>query len=68
MALGLAKTVAERFPHFGAELTTLLAAVIVLNQLIGPPMFKAALDAVGEVSFGAPTRAAAMGYTRASNM
>jgi Kef-type K+ transport system membrane component KefB len=69
VALGLAKGVTERFPDWGPDFTALLVAVIVLNQLIGPPMFKAALVNVGEVSFGAPTRAAAMGgYTRSSNM
>lgn len=48
VALGLTKTVQERFPEWGAEFAALLVSVIVLNQLLGPPMFKAALTAVGE--------------------
>ncbi len=48
VALGLARTVLARFPHWGGELYALLVASIVLNQAVGPPLFRAALVAVGE--------------------
>ena len=49
MAIGLASVVAEVFPTFGAELRTLLLALIALNQLVGPILFRRALVTAGEV-------------------
>ncbi len=43
VGLGLAKDVAVEFPHWGATFATMIIAVIVLNQLVGPPLFKWAL-------------------------
>eukprot|EP00873_Tetraselmis_striata_P024293 jgi/Tetstr1/444557/TSEL_000287.t2 len=48
VAMGLAKTCAVRFPGWGDTFVTLMAGVIILNLLSGPPMFKAALVATGE--------------------
>lgn len=48
VSLGLAKEVADKFPTWGPELATIIIAVIVLNQIVGPPMFKWALNRVGE--------------------
>lgn len=48
VSLGLAKEVAVEFPPWGEELATILIAVIVINQLIGPPLFKWAIRKVGE--------------------
>jgi hypothetical protein len=50
VAIGLASVVAEVFPTFGAELRTLLLALIALNQLVGPILFRRALVQAGEVS------------------
>ena len=48
MALGLVRTAARRFPQWGDEFGALMVATIVVNQLVGPPMFRAAIVAVGE--------------------
>jgi Trk K+ transport system NAD-binding subunit/Kef-type K+ transport system membrane component KefB len=48
VGLGLAKEVADQFPEFGIEFATILIAVIVMSQLIGPPLFKNAITRVGE--------------------
>ncbi len=48
VSLGLAKEVADKFPTWGPELATIIIAVIVMNQLVGPPMFKWAINRVGE--------------------
>lgn len=48
VGLGLAVKVAEEFPAWGNEFATIVIAVIVLNQFIGPPLFKLALNKVGE--------------------
>lgn len=48
VGLGLATIVASTFPGWGIELATLLIAVIVMNELIGPPLFRWSIHAVGE--------------------
>ncbi|MYC54132.1 MAG: potassium transporter TrkA [Chloroflexi bacterium] len=48
VALGLAKEVAISFPELGAGFTTLMAGVIVVSELSGPPFFKFAIRLVGE--------------------
>ena len=48
IGLGLAKEVAIAFPELGNDFTTLMVAVIVLSQLVGPPFFKFAIRLVGE--------------------
>jgi len=48
VGLGLAKEVAVEFPTFGDSFATLLIAVIVLNQVFGPPLMKWAINQVGE--------------------
>lgn len=48
VGLGLAIEVGGEFSDWGAEFATLVIAVIVLNQLIGPPLFKWALNLVKE--------------------
>jgi len=40
VGLGLATEVAHQFPAWGDEFATLVIAVIVINQIIGPPLFK----------------------------
>ncbi len=48
VSLGLAKAVVVEFPEWGLSLATLLIAIIVLNQLIGPPLLKIAINLAGE--------------------
>lgn len=48
VGLGLATIVANAFPEWGSEFATIVIAVIVLNQFVGPPLFKWAINMVGE--------------------
>ncbi|MBI9065719.1 MAG: cation:proton antiporter [Salinivirgaceae bacterium] len=48
VGLALVMVVSNSFPVWGNELATIIIAVIVLNQLVGPPLFKWALKRVGE--------------------
>ncbi len=48
VALGLATIIAEEFPDWGYEFETIIIAIIVINQLIGPPLFKWSLNFVKE--------------------
>ena len=48
VGLGLAIEVSSEFPVWGSEFATIVIAVIILNQLVGPPLFKYALNKVGE--------------------
>lgn len=48
VALGLTTLIANEFPSWGYEFQTIIIAVIVINQLIGPPLFKMAINLVGE--------------------
>lgn len=49
VSLGLAGIVARSFPEWGAALSTMIVAIVALNQIVGPITFKLALGAVGEV-------------------
>lgn len=48
VGLGLAKEVADEFPAWGDPFATVMIAVIVLNQIVGPPFFKWVVNRVGE--------------------
>ncbi|MCA9966643.1 MAG: NAD-binding protein [Anaerolineales bacterium] len=48
VGLGLAKNLESLFPEWGVELASMLIGVIVLNQFIGPPLFKLAMERLGE--------------------
>lgn len=48
VSVGLAKEVAVEFPEWGPQLATLSIGVIVLNQIIGPPLLKWAINRAGE--------------------
>ncbi len=48
VGLGLAKSVAVAFPSWGPEFATVMVAIIVVNQLLGPPLLKWALHLVKE--------------------
>jgi Trk K+ transport system NAD-binding subunit len=55
IGLGLAKEVAVEFPEWGTTFATLMIAVIVLNQLTGPPLLKWAIEMIGEAHTRAET-------------
>lgn len=48
VGLGLAKEVAGEFPSWGGVFASLMIGVIVVNQFIGPPLFKWVLKRLGE--------------------
>ncbi|MFK5981279.1 MAG: cation:proton antiporter [Flavobacteriaceae bacterium] len=48
VALGLTTIIAAEFPEWGYEFQTIIIAIIVINQLIGPPLFKYAINLLGE--------------------
>jgi Kef-type K+ transport system membrane component KefB len=52
IAVGLAQLAQRQFPEFGGHLTTLVLAVITINQVVGPILFKIALKKAGEVKEG----------------
>ncbi|MGQ0814180.1 MAG: cation:proton antiporter, partial [Gemmatimonadota bacterium] len=49
VAIGLASVVATFYPEMGAAIRTMALAVIAINQLIGPVIFKRALAKAGEI-------------------
>lgn len=49
IGIGLAREIGVHFDDWGRDLATILIAVIVINQIIGPPMFKWAVAMAGEV-------------------
>lgn len=55
VGLGLATQVANEFTDWGSAFATIIISVIVLNQFVGPPLFKWALTRVGEAHPKAPT-------------
>lgn len=54
VVLGLAVTIERAFPRFGPPFRALAIATVALNQLVGPILFKLALDATGESATDAP--------------
>ncbi len=55
VGLGLAIVIAEKYPLWGTEFATIVIGVIVMNQLVGPPLFKWAIQRVGEDHSRRPT-------------
>ncbi|MEZ4712199.1 MAG: cation:proton antiporter [Caldilineaceae bacterium] len=55
VALGLTKNVMVGFPEWGAAFATMIISVIVLSQIVGPPLFKLAINFVGEAHQRTPT-------------
>lgn len=43
VSLGLAKAVVVEFPEWGGPFATILIAVVVFNQILGPPLLKQAI-------------------------
>ncbi len=54
VSLGLITVVAKAFPMFGTEFETILVAVIIINQFVGPPLMKWAIISAGEAHKKAP--------------
>ncbi|MEW5298887.1 MAG: hypothetical protein WDW36_001961 [Sanguina aurantia] len=48
VAMGLARLAGTRFPDWGPDFQTFMMAIILLNLLLGPSLFRAALIRVGE--------------------
>ena len=48
VSLGLATIVSNTFPTWGNEFATIVISVIVLNELVGPLLFKWSINLVGE--------------------
>jgi len=48
VSLGLVTAVAGTFSEWGADFATFIIAARVINQLVGPPLFKWAISHVGE--------------------
>lgn len=48
VALGLVTVIAGEFPEWGSNFATISIAVIILNQLVGPPLISKAIGIVGE--------------------
>jgi trehalose 6-phosphate synthase len=49
ITLGLASVLATEFPAWGGRVQTLLAALIALDELLGPLLFRAGLARAGEI-------------------
>jgi Kef-type K+ transport system membrane component KefB len=50
LALGLAGVIARAFPSFGPGFRALAIATVAINEMVGPVLFKLALDRAGESS------------------
>lgn len=48
VALGLSTIIAHEFPQWGDKFETIIIAIVVINQLLGPPIFKWVLNFVDE--------------------
>ncbi len=54
LALGLSVVIERAFPSFGAGFRSLAIAAVAINEMIGPILFKFALDRAGETDRHAP--------------
>ncbi|MFN2203826.1 MAG: monovalent cation:proton antiporter family protein [Caldilineaceae bacterium] len=63
VGLGLAKEAAVEYPGWGEGAAAMVIAVIVLSQIIGPPFFKWAINAVGETHMRAAMPSYEGGHT-----
>jgi Kef-type K+ transport system membrane component KefB len=53
LSLGLTVVIARTFPEFGEGFRALAIASVALNEMVGPVLFKLALDRTGETQAGA---------------
>ena len=54
LALGLSVVIVKAFPSFGEGFRSLAIAAIAINEMVGPILFKFALDRAGETNRHAP--------------
>jgi Kef-type K+ transport system membrane component KefB len=54
LALGLSVVIVKAFPQFGDGFRALAIAAVALNEMVGPILFKFALDRAGETDHGEP--------------
>jgi trehalose-6-phosphate synthase/Kef-type K+ transport system membrane component KefB len=54
ITLGLAAAVAAEFPTWGAQVQMLLVALIAIDELVGPALFRTGLVRAGEIDANAP--------------
>lgn len=64
VGLGLAKEVVVEFPEWGNSFATIIISIIVLNQIIGPLLFKYAIKAMREDHTGATATVPGFGGVR----
>lgn len=55
VAIGIANAAARSFPTFGAAFRDLAIACVGINELVGPVLFKLALDRTGETKAPVPS-------------
>eukprot|EP00798_Chlamydomonas_sp_ICE-L_P006288 gene6288-2920_t len=48
VAMGLARLAGTRFPDWGPHFQTFMMAIILINLLVGPPLFRSVLVKAGE--------------------
>lgn len=48
VALGLTAVVSNEFPSFGPDFAAFIIAIVVINEIVGPPLFKYAITKAGE--------------------
>ena len=58
LTLGLSAMVERAFPSFGSGFRSLIVATVAINEIVGPILFKLALDRTGETGAGATSRSA----------
>jgi Kef-type K+ transport system membrane component KefB len=56
VTLGIANMIRDNFPVWGRDVSTVIIAMIAVNQLIGPPAFRWALVRAGESNQQKPRR------------
>jgi Kef-type K+ transport system membrane component KefB len=56
LTLGLSVVIARTFPEFGEGFRSLAIACVAINEMVGPVLFKFALDRTGETDTHVPAR------------
>jgi trehalose 6-phosphate synthase len=54
ITVGLASVLAAEFPTWGSQVQMLLIALIAIDELVGPPLFRIGLSRAGEIDEKAP--------------
>jgi trehalose 6-phosphate synthase len=54
ITVGLASVLAAEFPTWGGQVQILLIALIAIDELLGPPLFRVGLSRAGEIDEKAP--------------